>query len=265
MSFATGMALADIYSKRGKLQERDAIIQAYETTALKQGGKLFIKITKSTCAELAWRYQEDVSGLRWAKENDYKDFLPLANLFSPEIVQARILALDDDPISQSLAQDILNITIPFFKDRNDLNVLIRAFVIQALLYYKAGDSKKAYNTLDRVFELSTHGHFIRPYLQLGESMKNLLLEYKQTTKSTTHIDEILQCFPNGLDIVEGVQLSQREKEILILAEKMTNKEVGNQLFISEKTVKVHITNINRKLNVKSKLDAVVRAKELSLI
>ena len=57
----------------------------------------------------------------------------------------------------------------------------------------------------------------------------------------------------------------REKEILILSEKMTNKEVGNRLFIAEKTVKSHITNINKKLNVTTRIDAIAKAKELALV
>ena len=265
MSFATGMALADIYSKTGKLEERDAIIHAYETTSLNQGGKLFKKITKSAAADFAWRYQNNVSGLKWAKENDYKDFLPLANLYSPEIVQARILALDDDPASHRLAQNTINNAISFFEKRNDTNVLIRSFVIQALLYYKAGESKKAYDILEKVVKMSSVGQYIRPYLQLGESMKSLLMEYKKMVKSSPHIDEILQYFNVEAIAKEKVILTLREKEILILGEKMTNKEVGSQLFISEKTVKGHITNINKKLNVKSKFDAIAKAKDLTLI
>lgn len=265
MSFATGMALADIYAKTGKLEERDAIIQAYETTSLNQGGKLFKKITISAAADFAWRYQNNVSGLKWAKENDYKDFLPLANLYSPEIVQARILALDDDPASHRLAQNTINNAISFFEKRNDTNVLIRSFVIQALLYYKAGESKKAYDILEKVVKMSSVGQYIRPYLQLGESMKNLLMDYKKSTNDNTHIEEILQYFNVEAKAKEKVILTLREKEILILGEKMTNKEVGNQLFISEKTVKGHITNINKKLNVKSKFDAIAKAKDLTLI
>jgi len=265
MSFATGMALADIYSKTGNLEERDALIQAYERTALNQGGKLFIKITRSAIADLAWRYQNDISGLKWAKENDYTDYLPLANLFSPEIVQARILALDDDPVSHNLAQDILDIMIPFYKDRNDTNVLIRAYVIQAILFSKSGEAKKAHDILGRVINLSNAGHIIRPYLELGVSMKNLLLEYIKTTNTNPHINEILSYFPSELDPMEEIILTKREKEVLILAENMTNKEVGNQLFIAEKTVKTHITNINKKLNVNSKLAAIAKIKDLSLI
>ena len=265
MSFSAGMALADIYAKKGELKEMDAVIQAYEATALKQGGNLFNKITRSASAEFAWRYQKDLSGLKWAKENDYKDFLPLANLFAPEIVQARILALDDDPASHSMAQDILDIMIPFFEARNDFNVLIRALVIQALLYHKCGDTDNAFGTIQKVVNLSSVGHYVRPYVELGEPMKNLLLAYKKTVKNSSHIDEILQHFiPDG-KAKEKIFLTIREKEILVLAHKMTNKEVGNQLFISEKTVKVHITNINKKLKVNSKLDAIAKAKELTLI
>ncbi len=265
MSFGTGMALADIYGKTGKFKERDNIIQIYETIPLNQGGKLFNKITQAAAAESLYRYQNDVSGLKWAKENDYKDFLPLANLFSPEIVQAYILAVDSNPTSHSRAQDILNIMIPFFEDRNDKNVLIRALVIQAVLYYKIGNSDKVIKTIQKVSQLSSVGHYIRPYLEFGGIMKSLLITYRENITNSFHLNEILNCFNEESKAKENIFLSNREKEVLVLAVKMTNKEVGNQLFISEKTVKTHITNINKKLKVKSKQDAIVKARELTLI
>jgi len=265
MSFPAGMALANIYVKSGKAAESDAIIKAYEKTALTQGGKLFVKMTKSASADIAWRYRNDLSGLKWATENDYKDFLPMANLYSPELVQARILALDSNPASNNLAQDIIDNTIPFFVDRNDTNILIRSYIIQALLYHKTGHSNNAFETLQIALDLSSVGQFTRPYLELGEAMKDLLLAYKTAKGSTNLVDEILQDHPIEINSAESIQLSLREKEILLLSEKLTNKEIGNQLFIAEKTVKSHITNINKKLNVKSKLEAIVKAKNLELV
>ncbi len=265
MSFGPGMALANIYSKTNRVTKSNDLIHAYEVTALKDGGKLFINTTQSASAELVWKYQNDESGLRWAKQHDYKDFLPIATLYSPEIVQARILALDDDPTSHKRANDIIKMTIAFFEKRNDFNVLIRAFVIQAVLQFKTGNLKNAFETLDRVVNLSSAGNFIRPYLELGESMRSLLQEYKKTVTNNDHLDEILEQFLLEASTEVQVILTIREKEILNLAEAMTNKEVANQLFITEKTVKGHITNINKKLNVSSKLEAVAKAKELILI
>ncbi len=41
----------------------------------------------------------------------------------------------------------------------------------------------------------------------------------------------------------------------LLAEERTNRQIGDVLFISEKTVSVHVTNLLRKLGVQSRTEA----------
>lgn len=56
------------------------------------------------------------------------------------------------------------------------------------------------------------------------------------------------------------QLSPRELEVLkLLAKGMVNKEIAGTLFISEKTVKNHISSIFRKLDVQDRTQAAVFA------
>lgn len=58
----------------------------------------------------------------------------------------------------------------------------------------------------------------------------------------------------------AVELTQRELEILQqIVQGLTNVEIGEALFISEKTVKNHITNILRKLAVTDRTQAAVYA------
>ena len=55
-------------------------------------------------------------------------------------------------------------------------------------------------------------------------------------------------------------LSRREYEVLVLlSEGFNNKEIGKELFISEKTVKNHITNIFKKLEVNDRVQATIFA------
>ena len=55
-------------------------------------------------------------------------------------------------------------------------------------------------------------------------------------------------------------LSEREVEVLELVSKgKTNREIAAELFISEKTVKNHVTNILRKLDVSDRTEASVTA------
>jgi DNA-binding NarL/FixJ family response regulator len=61
-------------------------------------------------------------------------------------------------------------------------------------------------------------------------------------------------------------LSERELEILSLISKgASNKEIANQLFIAEGTVKNHITHILGKLGVRDRTQAAIKAKELGLL
>jgi pimeloyl-ACP methyl ester carboxylesterase/DNA-binding CsgD family transcriptional regulator len=61
-------------------------------------------------------------------------------------------------------------------------------------------------------------------------------------------------------------LSPREREILsLIAEGCTNVEVGRRIFISEKTVRNHVTRIFDKLGVRSRAQAIVLAKDKGLL
>ncbi len=56
------------------------------------------------------------------------------------------------------------------------------------------------------------------------------------------------------------QLSEREKEVLkLVAVGMVNKDIAGKLYISEKTVKNHISSIFRKLDVQDRTQAAVFA------
>jgi ATP/maltotriose-dependent transcriptional regulator MalT len=61
-------------------------------------------------------------------------------------------------------------------------------------------------------------------------------------------------------------LSARELEVLrCLARRLTNDEIGDELFISPITVKHHVANISGKLAVSGRRAAVARAGELGLL
>jgi two-component system response regulator DevR len=61
-------------------------------------------------------------------------------------------------------------------------------------------------------------------------------------------------------------LSLRELEILrLIAQGLTNKEIGSQLCLSENTVKGYVKEILAKLGVRNRVEAVLRAKERGFI
>ena len=63
-----------------------------------------------------------------------------------------------------------------------------------------------------------------------------------------------------------VSLTRRESEILALvAQGRTNGEIGRQLFISTKTVSVHVSNILGKLGASGRTEAAAIARRDGLL
>ena len=69
--------------------------------------------------------------------------------------------------------------------------------------------------------------------------------------------------PTGRSLDE---LTDREKEILrLLATGLSNAELAEQLFLSETTVKTHVSSILRKLRVRDRVQAVIAAYDAGLV
>jgi len=61
-------------------------------------------------------------------------------------------------------------------------------------------------------------------------------------------------------------LSERESEVLRLVTLgMSNKDIAEKLFLSERTIKAHLTNIFNKLNVASRSEAIVKGLQWGLV
>lgn len=61
-------------------------------------------------------------------------------------------------------------------------------------------------------------------------------------------------------------ITRRELEILeLIAQGLSNREIGEKLFVSENTVKTHSSRLFDKLSAKRRTQAVQRGKELGLI
>lgn len=68
------------------------------------------------------------------------------------------------------------------------------------------------------------------------------------------------------DEIKKLNLSHRELEVLqLMSQGLSNQEIASRLFVSLNTIKTHTSNVFDKMDVKSRTQAIDKAKRLSII
>lgn len=84
-------------------------------------------------------------------------------------------------------------------------------------------------------------------------------------KRSLHKDSFTKTVLN-YEKIKTLELSPREYEVLKeIALGLSNKEIAEKLFLSESTIKTHVSNILVKLNAKRRTQAIQIAQELKII
>ena len=158
--------------------------------------------------------------------------------------------------------------------------VIEILVLQALADEVQGDIPSALVPLERALTLAEPEGYVRIFVDEGRPMAQLLSEAAAQGIMPDYTGRLLAAFeaeehesedelhlPPSLPAPSLTEpLSQRELEVLrLIAQGLSNREIGERLFLAVITVKGHNRNIFRKLQVRRRTEAVVRARELDLL
>ncbi len=188
--------------------------------------------------------------------------------------QARVLLAQGNPSAALALLEPLRLQMEA-KDWKDER--LKVMVLQSVALYENGEKDKAVQLLIDVLALAEPGGFIRIFVDEGIPMARLLSKTAARGIMPDYIGKLLAAFkaeeqkrvnnshlPPSQPLIEP--LSQRELEILrLIAQGLSNHEICQRLFLALSTVKGHNKNIFDKLQVQSRSEAAVRARELGLL
>ena len=142
---------------------------------------------------------------------------------------------------------------------------IRALL--ALTLTARGDTTGALDTLARLLPLTMAEGYVRLYVDLGRPMAALLRQAAAAGVEAAEARKVLGAFAARHEPDEPtpvpVRLTRREKEVLaLIVAGYSNQQIASELVITLGTAKRHISNIYRKLGVRSRTQAVAKAREM---
>jgi LuxR family maltose regulon positive regulatory protein len=156
--------------------------------------------------------------------------------------------------------------------------VIEILVLMATALRAQGRTDEAMTALQRSLSLGEPEGFVRVFVDAGEPMAKLLRSALSRQIMPEYVSGLLASFgttagrdgsipfsgPRVKPTMEPI--TGRELEILrLLAAGASNKQIAEELTLVTGTVKAHLLNIYRKLDVHNRTQAVARARELSLL
>ncbi|HEX2621294.1 MAG TPA: LuxR C-terminal-related transcriptional regulator, partial [Phototrophicaceae bacterium] len=205
------------------------------------------------------------------------------------LVAAQLAETHELPISQvrvylahgdtSAALAILESLRQAMETKNWADERLKIMILRAVSLQAHGERDRAMKLLGDALTLAAPGGFARIFIDEGLPMVQLLSEAVVRGIMPDYAGRLLAIFENEgqIQVSESKSdlttdqpftepLSQRELEVLhLIAQGLSNQEIGERLFLALDTVKGHNRRIYDKLQVQRRTEAVARARELGLL
>lgn len=281
----SSIALSLTYQAMGRANDAIEIIESVIGYMLETGNADLLEICQAFRADLALRQGHAAEADFWARKTTPTPLAPAFRFYNPHLTLPKILLGRRTAESLSEADTLLCRMVDFYASIHSTRVLIDVLVLQTLLRAARGDESEALEKLAQALALAEPGGFIRPFLDQGPEMADLLGRLVKQNPALKYAGQISAAFrsgktesfsyrsddPNrprssfpGESLIEP--LTNREIEVLrMLAKGGSNNDIAGSLFISPETVKRHLFVIYRKLEVKNRHQAVISAKSLGIL
>jgi LuxR family maltose regulon positive regulatory protein len=241
-------------------------------------------VAESCRARLALLQGDLEAAIAWARSVTLR--LDVPSLFiwleEPLLTRARVQIAVGGEENLREARDMLDRLRPQLEALNNTCQTIEVSVLQALALAKQGRGDQALETVQQAVEIAAPGGWIRPFIELGQPMAELLAQLDVKADERDFVDRVLARFATGgaaePDAVAPAQparvrgglapdsLTNRELDILeLLSQRLQNKEIAAKLFISTHTVNYHLKHIYQKLGVSSRRQAVTKAVDTGVL
>jgi ATP/maltotriose-dependent transcriptional regulator MalT len=277
------LKLAELAAYTGR---REALAAAVEPLAL--GARAIYHeeqplVLKAAAAMVALALGDDVAALRWARAET-------------GVVRAATLALGQVPLARAeilLAGDRqdLGTAITLLKSHLAGAISLRlaggamqTAILLALACRRLGQGAAALHALETAVALGCNLGYRWSFYRHGEAMREMLHALRGSAQTSAAVATLLGAFPHpaapsvppmpaaaprggASKFIDGFEpLTVREHQVLqLLAQNLTNKEIGRALHVSTFTVRNHTVNIYQKLAVASRREAITRAAALGLL
>jgi LuxR family maltose regulon positive regulatory protein len=263
--------LIGIYAQRGEPGEGRRLVDQLKAHAAMLGRPYLINQVGALEAYADLCFGEQAAPLRWALAGSHGAIYSSADRIP--LIRAQVLLAEGSPASLELAGQLLAALSGRHQSERAWIFWIDTTVLQALVWAKLGQVELALALLGRAVQRGVPNGVVKSFFAAGPALEPLLYELRKQPEYAQQVQLLGAALPSrrtariaAASPALPEPLTERERDILqLLAARLSNSEIAQQLIVSVHTVRNHTANLYSKLGVASRREAVAKAYDLGLL
>jgi LuxR family transcriptional regulator, maltose regulon positive regulatory protein len=263
-------ALARVAWAQGEREEAFAEVEQAIGFANELGALQFVRTISAQQARFWLSSHRLALAERWADSCGLDPYMPPEYERQIEhLTYVRLLLQQERPeLALAILQRIDHLAVESGRQGDRVEILL----LTALAHKASDDAGEAFTALHDALTMGSQGGYLQTFVAEKEQLIPLLRHASARISHRDYVKSIMAemthaavATPLGPSDMPDA-LTEREIEVLrLVAAGLSNRNIGQHLFISEKTVKTHLSNIMSKLGVGNRTQAVERAQHLGVL
>jgi LuxR family maltose regulon positive regulatory protein len=275
--------LADLHLAQGRFPEALHQLALAEEHVRRFANPAFMATIAAHRASI-WRAQGNPAFSTWLNDRLPTSEAPLTAVRDTEYLTLVRGLIDTHQVPAALG--LLDRLAAFARDTGRRRSEVDMLVLRVMALQRQGEARTAHTALDRALALAAPMGYVTIFVEEGAPMAALLREARASSSVPSYVETLLAAFPDfgipildfGLETPLEIQnrqskiqnlvepLTPRELEVLrLLAAGASNGAIAEALIISIGTAKKHVNNILAKLDVRSRTQAAIWARDHGLL
>jgi LuxR family transcriptional regulator, maltose regulon positive regulatory protein len=272
------LALAFVEQAQGQVDRARALVEEAEQLARASPRRDALPRLWPARVRL-WLAQGNLSAARsWADQSRYDLHQP--PVYAEELAYgalARVELTQSTSGTLQQAEALISSAQAVAEAHGRTGHLIELLLLQALALHAQGKTKPALEAMARSLALAEPEGYVRTFVDAGPLLVPLLRTAMAQGIAPTYVQRLLDAYvalpgytaaPTAVAHLSPLveTLTVRESEVLrLLVAGLSNAEIAERLVITVGTTKRHVLHIYGKLDVHSRAQAIVKARELGLV